>query len=152
MDAPWWFVLRIALDSYSPYWLLKYQNGSKWAVGHVLLIAPRVSPQNCELFFRFLILTVEWRGSKCIRPSLSRHCWRKIQRTLVKFFLPFDVQYFYLTIIRETWFTQDHINQLVAAGINTVRIPVSNISTLLLTQSDLLMHYFSSDIGLLSLW
>ena len=33
-------------------------------------------------------------------------------------------------ILRSTWFTQDDVNRLQCAGINTVRIPVSMVNAL----------------------
>ncbi len=51
---------------------------------------------------------------------------------------------------RTTWFTQDDINQLVAAGINTVRVPVGWRSSLRLIFG--LQRLCGLVIGLLRLW
>ena len=80
MDACGWFVLRMALHCFC--WLLTIRvdrNGRRdmwW-----LLVVHRLG--IVRYFHISYILTAERRWSKCIRGSLSWHCWRDIQKSLV---------------------------------------------------------------------
>ena len=110
-----------------------------------------IASELCAILI-FFILNTEWRWSKCIRGSLSWHCWRDIQKSLV-IVLPVNLIIILSYYHRETWFTQDHVNQLALAGINTVRIPVCWFANfMLLSQLDLWPLCFSWDTGSLKIW
>ena len=69
---------------------------------------------------------------KPIRTLLTQN-----SNNIGKILLPRSVCNSHAQLFRETWFTQEHVNQLVCAGINTVRIPVRWLVTFVLLSHSL---------------
>jgi hypothetical protein len=110
-----------------------HQNGRVWAAKGATTIAQDASPRNCEphrpsnstgIVERALIFI------SVLLPRLTRMTWTRDSRsigTAVHACSCHSLRISLTSSKRSAWFTQDDVNQIQQAKLNTVRVPVSQV-------------------------
>jgi hypothetical protein len=108
------------------------KNGRGWVDNSVRRIVQLVFARNCEhiIPFSHRLLLIAALVLQCLRSGLSRYRGWEIRGALVTSSLSCPSIRVGDVVLRSTWFTQDDVNILKGAGINTVRIPVRTVMPL----------------------